>query len=172
MWLFIAVQTTQCNVALCHSTDNTMQCGSLSQYRQHNAMWLFITVQTTQCKVALHHSTDNTIKCGSSSQYRQHNAMWLFIAVQTTQCNVHVALHRCADNTLQCGPSSSYRQHNAMYPSINAQQHIFGAPIYIPMRCTYLSTQIIQCIVPPSPNLLESWSPPVPLHLRRQPDVK
>ena len=117
--LFIAIQTTQCNVALHHCTDNTMQCGSSSLYRQHNAMWLFIAVQTTQCNVALHHCTDNTMQCGSSSLYRQHNAMWPFIAVQTTQCNV--ALHRCTDNTMQCGSSSLHRHHTAMWLFITVQ---------------------------------------------------
>ena len=129
-------------MALHHSTDNTMQCGSSSQYRKYNAMWLFITVQTTQC--------------GSSLPCRQHNAMWLFIVVQTTQCNV--ALHCRTDNTMQC-----------IHPSMH-NNTFGGAPVYIPMQCIYLSMQIIQCIGPPSPNLLESWSLPVPL--RRQLDVK
>ena len=127
LWLFITVQTTQCNVALRHSTDNTMQCGSSSPYRQHNAMWLFIAVQTTQSNVALHHCADNTLQCGSSSSYRQHNAMYPSINAQQ-----HIFWGTCL-----CP--------NAMYLSVNANHSMHSSPfpqppgILVP-ACTSLET--------------------------------
>ena len=124
MWLFIAVQTTQCNVALHHSTDNTMQSGSSSQYRQHHKMWLFVTVQATQRNVALHRHTNNTMQCacGSSSLCRQHTAMWPFIVVQTTQCNV--SIHQCPTTHFR-GP---YLYSNAMYLYVNANHSMHSSP--------------------------------------------